>query len=67
MTGTTFSQLLLRHRMELADQMLTSSTMPVAAIADDLGYNDVSYFEKVFKKYHGCSPAEFRKMGTQSV
>lgn len=66
-TGTTFSQLLLRHRMELADQMLTSSTMPVAAIADDLGYNDASYFEKVFKKYHGCSPAEFRKMGTQSV
>ena len=66
-TGTTFSQLLLRHRMELAGQMLTSGTSPVAAIADYLGYSDASYFEKVFKKYYGCPPAEFRRAGTHST
>lgn len=66
-TGTTFSQLLLRHRMELAGQILTSGTSPVAAIADYLGYSDASYFEKVFKKYYGCPPAEFRRAGTHST
>lgn len=66
-TGTTFSQLLLRHRMELAGQMLTSGTNPVAAISDYLGYSDASYFEKVFKKYYGCPPAEFRRAGTHST
>ena len=42
-TGTTFSQLLLRHRMELAGQMLTSGTNPVAAISDYLGYSCLLY------------------------
>lgn len=64
-TGTTFGQLLLDQRMRAAEQLLNTGSMSITAIAEYLGYNSASYFEKVFKKYYGYSPTQFRKTTQQ--
>ena len=30
-------------------------------VAEAAGFNDYHYFSKIFKKYHHCSPADYRK------
>ena len=40
--------------------MLTEGKLKVYEIAEKVGYNNVDYFHKKFKKYVGSSPAEYR-------
>lgn len=47
-------------RIQTAKQRLKKSSKPVKVIAKNLGYEDISYFSKVFKKVNGCSPLEYR-------
>jgi YesN/AraC family two-component response regulator len=44
-----------------AKQLLLNSTDPVYKIAMDLGFSDVAYFIKVFRKYEAMTPAKFRQ------
>lgn len=50
------------HRMKMAEakNILLNSTNSVKEIADSLGYKDVFYFSRIFKKYVGMSPLIFR-------
>jgi AraC family transcriptional regulator, transcriptional activator of the genes for pyochelin and ferripyochelin receptors len=57
---TPFS-LLFTTRMERAKAMLTCSEMDIAAIADEIGYDNKQSFSKAFKKYFGHPPGKFRK------
>lgn len=50
-----------RRKMLEAKKMLSFRTSMLGDIAYDLGYNESSYFSKVFKKYEGISPVQFRK------
>jgi AraC-like DNA-binding protein len=50
-------------RLQKAKEMLIYRTdLPVRDIADQVGYNDSSYFSAIFKKYEGLTPMEFRKI-----
>lgn len=51
----------IRRRIENAMQMLSSSTMHLKEIAQELGYIDVYAFCTQFKKFSGMSPGKFRK------
>ena len=51
----------LARKMELARQLMEVNTSSVNEMADMLGYEKVSYFIEIFKKYHGFSPGEIRK------
>lgn len=54
---------LLRSRLLLeARRLLVHSRLSVAEIGHYLGYEDPSYFGKVFSKEEGVSPGEFRRM-----
>lgn len=55
-TGLTFSQTLLKLRMEHAKAMLQSGDLSVKEVAYTCGYQDFSYFTKVFKKYYKALP-----------
>ncbi|MEW4370084.1 helix-turn-helix transcriptional regulator [Paenibacillus kandeliae] len=54
-------QYITRQKIENAKQMLTMTTMPIAEIAHQLGFNDTFYFSKQFKKYTGLAPSDYRK------
>lgn len=49
------------QRMILAKRLLSESKMPISNISSKVGYEDSLYFSKVFKKYTGFGPREFRK------
>lgn len=47
-------------RMERAAELLSGSSLPIKEIALMTGYNDSNYFEKVFHRYHGRTPGDYR-------
>ena len=59
-TGYTFSVLLNRFRIEHACHLLTNTSMNASEVAFASGYNDQSYFVKVFKKNTGVTPGKSR-------
>lgn len=59
--GCSFNEYLDRARMEQAKSMLANGNKRVYEIAQELGYKDVDYFHKKFKKYVGVSPNEYRR------
>lgn len=62
-TGERFSQYVLSRRMELAQHLFTSrSELKISEIAVMTGFaEDAQYFSKVFKKYTGFTPSEYKK------
>ena len=47
-------------RLNEAQKLLRISTLSITEICYQVGFNDLSHFSKVFKKYVGISPAEYR-------
>lgn len=59
-TGTTPMAYLRNLRMRRALKLLTATPMPVGEIAERCGYGDQFVFCKLFRRYSGHSPTEFR-------
>ncbi|MBT2288794.1 AraC family transcriptional regulator [Paenibacillus albidus] len=59
-TGFTISDYIQRERIEEAKRLMDSSSITLSDIASRLHFNDQSYFTKVFKKYTGVTPKQFR-------
>lgn len=59
--GTTFSKYLTELRMKKAAELLRDSSATIEDISFQCGYNDYSYFNKVFKKQYSCTPSQYRK------
>ena len=59
--GDTFINLLIKKRMEVASQLLTSGNLKIFEVAKRCGYSDQHYFSFCFKKYYGMSPAQLRR------
>ena len=59
-TGMTLNRFITKYRLDVARDMLMDPRYKVTEIANRCGYNDVNYFGKIFKKYLGCSPSEYR-------
>lgn len=59
-TGYTYSELLNRFRIEHACTLLDSSGLSASGVAYACGFNDQSYFTKVFKKVTGLPPGRYR-------
>jgi AraC-like DNA-binding protein len=61
--GTTFSEFLLGQRLALAYRMLTgprSGDRTIGSIAFDVGFNDLSYFNRTFRRRFGATPSDVR-------
>lgn len=59
-TGETPNMFITRTKMEKAMVLLITSTSSVKTIALNLGYNDVSYFNRTFKRFAGMTPQQYR-------
>lgn len=60
-TGKTANQYITEIRMDKAKELLISSDAKIDFIAKSVGYSDGNYFAKIFKKYTGSNPSEFRE------
>ena len=60
--GISFTDFLVKTRMQKARSLLLQSDLKVVDIARQVGYKDIKYFNKVFKKMFLYSPEEFRRM-----
>ena len=59
-TGRSISDYLIDIRLGHATRALVDSTMSVAEICYSCGFNNISNFNRIFKKKKGSSPKVFR-------
>ena len=59
-TGKTYTALLQEKRLKQAGFLLKSTGMNVADISVAVGYENVSYFHRIFAARFGCSPYRYR-------
>lgn len=60
-TGRTLSDYIIDIRLGHAARQLVDTTTSVVEICYDSGFNNVSNFNRIFKKRKGCSPTTFRE------
>lgn len=60
-TGRNLSEYIIDQRLGYASRMLVDSTHSIAEIGFSCGFNNLSNFNRIFKKRKGCSPSEFRE------
>jgi len=60
LTGMSFVEHIQGIRIQKATELLKSTTMPVTAIAFEVGFEDLSTFYRSFHKLHKTAPAKFR-------
>ena len=59
-TGMTFKELLIEKRLSQSEYLLSNTSLPVADIAVSVGYENTSYFHRIFRETYGMSPREWR-------
>ncbi len=64
LTGFTPNRFIRNIRLKKAKELLLNQELSITAIAYDCGFNDPSYFTRVFKKEFGKTPLEWRSQGT---
>lgn len=59
--GTSFIDYLNEYRLTMASRLLVSSDSSILDIAAEVGYENLSYFNRTFKKRFHMTPREYRK------
>ncbi len=63
--GISFNAYLNNYRLTLAARLLLGTDETILSIASDVGFDNLSYFNRAFKKKYGKTPSSYRK-GTQA-
>jgi len=58
----TFQDFVLRYRISEAAKELQHPNVPITNVAYSVGFNDPSYFARVFRRFIGASPSEYCEM-----
>jgi AraC-like DNA-binding protein len=67
--GTTFSEFLLAQRLKRAYRFLSDQALrelSISAIAFEVGFNDLSYFNRTFRREFGATPTDIRQAARNS-
>lgn len=59
-TKYTFKELLQEKRLTKAKEFLERTEMPIIKIIDEVGYDNMSYFYRIFKSKYGKTPKDYR-------
>lgn len=60
-TGRTFKELLQQQKLQQAAYLLTDTTLSIDRILETVGYNNSSFFYRIFREKYGCSPRVYRE------
>lgn len=61
-TGSSIIEYLQNLRIEEAKRVLESGSLAVEEVSLEVGYEDVSFFRRLFKRLTGLTPGEYRRM-----
>ncbi len=64
-TGNTFTDYVTMLRLDYACKLLAGSDMPVAEVCFEIGYVNVSNFNRVFRSHRGIQPSAYRRLARQ--
>jgi AraC-like DNA-binding protein len=57
--GTTFREFVIIHRIRKAEQMLCFPNVSITDVAFSVGFNDLSHFAQMFRRYVGVLPSDY--------
>jgi YesN/AraC family two-component response regulator len=60
-SGKSFTELLNIYRIDHAAKLIKSKPLSIYSIAEQSGFTNLSYFNRIFMKYTGCTPSSYRK------
>lgn len=60
-SGMNFIDYLNSYRVEKAKDLLKENELSIGEIAETVGFNNANYFIRVFKKYEGITPGQYKK------
>lgn len=60
-TGITFQEYVIRARIKESCRLLENPAVSISDVAYAVGFNDSSYFARLFRRYTGQSPSEYRQ------
>jgi ligand-binding sensor protein/AraC-like DNA-binding protein len=58
--GESYSAFIIKMKVNWAKEILETTDFSITKISEELGFNDVGYFIKIFKKHVGLTPAFYR-------
>ena len=64
--GMTITDFLNHHRLGYAAQLLATTNEPVTLISDIVGFNNRSYFYRLFREHYKLTPTEYRKVAKEA-
>ncbi|MDD5350380.1 MAG: AraC family transcriptional regulator [Chthoniobacteraceae bacterium] len=59
--GQTFREMLIEARLTTAKELLRFSSLPVLEVALCSGFNEISHFDRLFRRSTGAAPSAYRK------
>ncbi|MBQ7821212.1 MAG: helix-turn-helix domain-containing protein [Clostridia bacterium] len=62
-TKMTFADYVSLQRLERAKQLLKGNKSSVLTVSEKVGFNNVTYFNRLFKRTYGMTPSEYRTLG----
>ncbi len=62
LTGENFKDIVQKERLEIATKLLRYSKLSVREISSQIGYENYSYFYKIFSKKYKMTPSSYRKL-----
>lgn len=65
--GTSFIDYLNEYRLTMASRLLLSSDSSILDIAAEVGFDNLSYFNRTFKKHFGQTPSAYRKHSADNL
>lgn len=60
-TGKTFNDYLIDYRIKRSTELLIQTNLTITDICYQVGFNDLTYFSRAFKKHTGISPSHYKK------
>ena len=60
-TGQTVNQWIIEYRLTKASSLLLETDQSVSQIAEIVGYQNIHYFFRQFRRYHGTTPKVWRE------
>ncbi|MFC4601179.1 helix-turn-helix domain-containing protein [Cohnella hongkongensis] len=65
--GMSFTDFVVLKRVKKAEQLLLTSDVSIAEVAEAVGISNLGHFYEMFRRLNGCSPKQFRDRLRETV